>query len=92
MNLDCLSGHETIEPDPRAGFGFAHLRAVACPECDVVVWWNGDTRLPSWDGLTMGVGEATVVDRIQAVSAPSEEVVVCKTPSGFRLGWLPRHR
>ena len=92
MNLDCLSGHETIQPDPRAGFAFAHLRAVACPECDVVVWWNGEQRLPAWDGLTMGIGQATIIDRMPAISAPSEEVVVCRTPSGFRLGWLPRHR
>jgi hypothetical protein len=92
MNLDCLSGHQTIEPDPRAGFAFSHLRAAACPECDVVVWWNAETRLPAWDGLTMGIGEAAVIDRIPAISAPSDEVVVCRTPSGFRLGWLPRHR
>ena len=92
MNLDCLSGHETIEPDPRAGFTFAHLRAAACPECDVVVWWNGEQRLPAWDGLTMGIGQATIIDRMPAISAPSEEVVVCRTPGGFRLGWLPRHR
>jgi hypothetical protein len=92
MNLDCLSGHETIEPDPRAGFTFSHLRAAACPECDVVVWWNGEQRLPAWDGLTMGIGQATIVDRMPAISAPSEEVVICRTPAGFRLGWLPRHR
>jgi hypothetical protein len=92
MNLDCLAGHDAMEPDPRAGFAFSDLRAAACPECDAVVWWNADTRLVAWDGLTMGIGQATIVDRISAVSAPSQEVVVCRTPPGFRLGWLPRHR
>lgn len=40
----------------------------------------------------MSIGQATVVDRMPAISAPSGEVVVCRTPSGFRLGWLPQHR
>jgi len=92
MNLDCLSGHESIEPDPRAAFALSGLRAAVCPECDVVVWWEGTTRLTSWDGLTMSMGQASIVDRMPAVSAPSEEVVVCKTPTRFQLGWLPRHR
>ncbi len=92
MNLDCLSGHETIEPDPRSGFSFSKLSAAACPDCATVVWWEGETRLSAWDGLTMSIGQATVVDRMPAISAPSDEVVVCRTPSGFRLGWLPQHR
>ena len=92
MNLDCLSGHESIEPDPRAGFALSGLRAAVCPECDVVVWWQGATKVTAWDGLTMSMGQATVVDHMPAVSAPSEEVVVCKTPIRFQLGWLPRHR
>jgi hypothetical protein len=92
MNLECLSGHENLEPDPRSGFAVSNLRASACPECDVVVWWDGSDRVPAWDGLTMGMGPARVIDHIPAVSAPSEEVVVCKTPIGFRLGWLPHHR
>ena len=40
----------------------------------------------------MSMGQATVVDHMPAVSAPGEEVVVCKTPNRFQLGWLPRHR
>jgi len=92
MNLECLSGHEGLEPDTRSGFTFSSLRATVCPECDAVVWWNGDARLPAWDGVTMGIGQAAIIDRMPAISAPSEEVAVCRTPSGFRLGWLPRHR
>ena len=40
----------------------------------------------------MSMGQARVIDQMPAVSAPSEEVVVCQTPAGFQLGWLPRHR
>lgn len=92
MNLECLSGHDDLRPDPRSGLTSSNLRAAACPNCDAVFWWDGDTRLPSWDGVTMGIGQATIIDRMAAISAPSSQVVVCRTPTGFRLGWLPLYR
>jgi hypothetical protein len=92
MNLDCLSDHEGLQPDPRSGFTFSNLRATACPDCAVVVWWDGDARLEAWDALMASIGQATIIDRMPAVSAPSDEVVVCRTPTGFRVGWLPLHR
>ena len=92
MNLECLSGHDELQPDPRSGFTFSNLRAAACPVCHTVLWWEGEARLPAWDGVSTGIGQATIIDRIRAISAPSEEVAVCRTPTGFRLGWIPRHR
>src|SRR5687768_13845823 len=80
MNLECLADHDGLEPDTRSGFTFSSLRAAVCPECDSVVWWNGDDRLPAWDGVSMGIGQAAIIDRMPAISAPSEEVAVCRTP------------
>ena len=82
MNLECLSGHEAIEPDPRSGFTFLDLRAAACPECDAVVWWNGEDPAPGLGRRDHGHRQAAIIDRMPAISAPSEEVVVCRTPSG----------
>jgi len=91
MNLDCLSDHENLEADPRSGFSVSRLRAAVCPACDVVVWWEGAARLAPWEGLVMSLGEAAVITRMPAISAPSEEVFAVRTPREFRASWIPQH-
>jgi hypothetical protein len=66
--------------------------ARVCPRCRTVAWSIDGRTLDPWEAVAVAFGGATVLDRLPAVGAPGNEVLVCRPTAPTRLAWLPARR
>jgi hypothetical protein len=91
VNSTCANGHQRLAVLDTVRSGDALLAAV-CPDCRAVTWWLNGAEIECWDGAMLGFGRAVVLEKLAAVGAPGDEVLICRPPAGTRLAWLPTRR
>ena len=80
MNLTCVNGHQgsaelaTVRPSD-------DLVAVVCPVCYTISWSLRGTEIDQWDGAMLGFGRALLLEKMAAVGAPGEDVLICRPPA-----------
>jgi hypothetical protein len=91
VNSTCANGHQGLAGLETVRSGDALLAAV-CPDCRAVNWWLNGAEIECWDGAMLGFGRAVITERLAAVGAPGDEVLICRPPAGTSLAWLPPKR